>query len=132
MDNSLLILQYIITRLKASDELAQLMDVSKMWATIAPEGTILPYIVLTRDAIDVQYTKDRLGFDNKVTFNVTVYGETYDQAIYIANAVRHSLEQVTYHDEDIWIHPIELINATEGITENYNYVQQLTFKCAIE
>lgn len=130
MDNSILILKYIRSILTENDELMKLIDEDNIFSLIAHADAKLPYIVMSRNSIQTQYTKDR-AFDNTVQFTVNVVAHSYIESIEIANAVRHALENFHWKNAEIWIHPISVLNITES-TDGDQFVQSLLFYTMIE
>ena len=138
-DNSLLISKYVQKILEESEEVVTMLDGNKkkIFALKENENISFPYIVHSRSNLTVTYTKDiefirNVGWSNTVQFTVRCVSDDYIQAIDLANAVRHSLETYRMKNEDIYIHPILLINAIEYITDYDAYVQELQFQCTVE
>ena len=138
-DNALLISKYVQKILEESEEVVTMLDGNKkkIFALKENENISFPYIVHSRSNLTVTYTKDiefirNVGWSNTVQFTVRCVSDDYIQAIDLANAVRHSLETYRMKNEDIYIHPILLINAIEYITDYDAYVQELQFQCTVE
>lgn len=138
-DNSLLISKYVQKILEESEEVVTMLDGNKkkIFVLNFPENITFPYIVHSRSNLTTTYTKDiefirNVGWSNTVQFTVRCVSDDYTQAIDLANAVRHSLETYRMKNEDIYIHPILLINAIEYITDYDAYVQELQFQCTVE
>ena len=136
-DNSLLISKYIQKALEDSQEVKAILgnDQHKIFPLLQPDTLAFPFIVHSRNNLTVRYTKDAglgYGWDNEITYTVSCVSNEYVQCLELANAVRHSLE--TYHlkDENILIHPIELINVTEYTVENDAFVEELQFRMLVE
>lgn len=129
MDKSLLVLSYIRYMIQQSTDVeTYLTDLNKIYSSVAPEGTTYPYVILSLDNIQVQYTKDRM-FDNTVTFTVTVYHNKYADCMYLSNAIRAALENHKWDNqqEKFYIDYINMQSATTGLTEDFNFVTQMTF-----
>lgn len=130
MDNSILILKYIRAILLENEEVMALVDADNIFCLLAHADTKLPYIVMSRNSIQTQYTKDR-AFDNTVQFTINVVAESYIDSIELANAVRHAIENYRWKTEDIWIHPISVSNISES-TDGNTYVQTMVFYTMVE
>ena len=138
-DNALLISKYVQKILEESEEVLTMLDGNKkkIFALKQNENISFPFIVHSRSNLTVTYTKDiefihNVGWSNTVQFTVCCVSDDYIQAIDLANAVRHSLETYRMKNEDIYIHPILLINAIEYMTDYDAYVQELQFQCTVE
>ena len=138
-DNALLISKYVQKILEESEEVVTMLDGNKkkIFALKQNENISFPFIVHSRSNLTVTYTKDiefihNVGWSNTVQFTVWCVSNDYIQAIDLANAVRHSLETYRMKNEDIYIHPILLINAIEYMTDYDAYVQELQFQCTVE
>ena len=138
-DNALLISKYVQKILEESEEVVTMLDGNKkkIFALKQNENISFPFIVHSRSNLTVTYTKDiefinNVGWSNTVQFTVCCVSDDYIQAIDLANAVRHSLETYRMKTEDIYIHPILLINAIEYMTDYDAYVQELQFQCTVE
>ena len=138
-DNSLCLGKYVQKILEESEEVVTMLDGNKkkIFALKQNENISFPFIVHSRSNLTTTYTKDiefigNVGWTNTVQFTVCCVSDDYIQAIDLANAVRHSLETYRMKNEDIYIHPILLINAIEYMTEYDAYVQELQFQCTVE
>lgn len=136
-DQSLLIPKYIQQILEENNEVKAILGENeyKIFPLQQPAELSFPYIVHSRNAVTVRYTKDIIvgwGWDNEVQYTVKCVSDDYVQGIELANAVRHALEANRYKDENITIHPIELLTATEYLVDDNVFVQELVFKCFVE
>ena len=138
-DNALLISKYLQKILEESEEVVTMLDGNKkkIFALKQNENISFPFIVHSRSNLTVTYTKDiefirNVGWSNTVQFTVCCVSDDYIQAIDLAIAVRHSLETYRMKTEDIYIHPILLINAIEYMKDYDAYVQELQFQCTVE
>jgi len=134
MDKSLLCLSYIKHMIEINTDVQPLLpNIDNIYCSIAPEGTVYPYVILTLDNLTVQYTKDR-AFDNTISFTVTVYHNKYKDCMLLSNAIRAALEnhQWKNKDEGFFIHWINMVSATTGVTPDYNYVTQMSFSTMME
>ena len=107
----------------------------RIFPLLQPDTLAFPFIVHSRTGISVTYTKDLplgWGWYNVVNYTVSCVSDDYVQCIELANAVRHALEGYQWKDEDIYIHPIELLTVSEYTTENDAFVEELQFQCMVE
>lgn len=109
---------------------------NKIFPLLQPANLSFPFIVHARTGITVNYTKDieygNVGWYNIVNYTVSCVSDDYVQCIELANAVRHSVETYRWRDEDIYIHPIQLLTVAEYTTDNDAFVQELQFQCMVE
>ena len=138
MDNSLLISKYFQSILEESQEVRDIIgnDEHKIFPLLQPANLSFPFIVHARTGITVNYTKDieygHCGWYNIVNYTVSCVSDDYAQCVELANAVRHALETYRWKDEDIYIHPIQLLTVSEYTTDNDAFVQELQFQCMVE
>ena len=138
-DNSLCINKYVQKILEESEEVVSILggNKKKIFALKQNENITFPFIVHSRSNLTTTYTKDieyirNVGWSNTVQFTVCCVSDDYIQSIDLANAVRHSLETYRLKNDEIYIHPILLINAIEYMTDYDAYVQELQFQCIVE
>ena len=109
---------------------------NKIFPLLQPANLSFPFIVHARTGITVNYTKDieygHCGWYNIVNYTISCVSDDYVQCIELANAVRHAVETYRWHDEDIYIHPIQLLTVAEYTTDNDAFVQELQFQCMVE
>ena len=138
MDNSLLISKYFQSILEESQEIKDIVgnDEHKIFPLLQPANLSFPFIVHARTGITVNYTKDigysHCGWYNTVNYTVSCVSDDYVQCVELANAVRHALETYRWKDEDIYIHPIQLLTVAEYTTDNDAFVEELQFQCMVE
>ena len=138
MDNSLLISRYFQSILEENQEIKDIIgnDEHKIFPLLQPANLSFPFIVHARTGITVNYTKDieygHCGWYNIVNYTVSCVSDDYVQCVELANAVRHALETYRWKDEDIYIHPIQLLTVAEYTTDNDAFVQELQFQCMVE
>ena len=138
MDNSLLISKYFQSILEENQEVRDIIgnDEHKIFTLLQTDNLSFPFIVHSRTGITVNYTKDieygHCGWYNIVNYTVSCVSDDYIQCVELANAVRHALETYRWKDEDIYIHPIQLLTVSEYTTDNDAYVQELQFQCMVE
>ena len=138
MDNSLLLSKYFQSILEENQEVRDIVgnDEHKIFPLLQPANLSFPFIVHARTGITVNYTKDieygHCGWYNIVNYTVSCVSDDYVQCVELANAVRHALETYRWKDEDIYIHPIQLLTVSEYTTDNDAFVQELQFQCMVE
>ena len=138
MDNSLLISKYFQSILEENQEVRDIVgnDEHKIFPLLQPANLSFPFSVHARTGITVNYTKDieygHCGWYNIVNYTVSCVSDDYVQCVELANAVRHALETYRWKDEDIYIHPIQLLTVSEYTTDNDAFVQELQFQCMVE
>lgn len=138
MDNSLLISKYFQSILEENQEVRDIIgnDEHKIFPLLQPANLSFPFIVHARTGITVNYTKDieygHCGWYNIVNYTVSCVSDDYVQCVELANAVRHAIETYRWKDEDIYIHPIQLLTVSEYTTDNDAFVQELQFQCMVE
>lgn len=137
-ENSLLISRYFQSILEENQEIKDIIgnDEHKIFPLLQPANLSFPFIVHARTGITVNYTKDieygHCGWYNIVNYTVSCVSDDYVQCVELANAVRHALETYRWKDEDIYIHPIQLLTVAEYTTDNDAFVQELQFQCMVE
>lgn len=137
-DNSLLISKYIQQILEESDEVKAIVgnDEHKIFPLLQPDNLNFPFIVHARTGLSVQYTKDieigHVGWCNTINYTITCVSNDYIQCIELANAVRHAVETYRWRTNDIYIHPIQLLTATEYTLDNDAFVEELQFQMTVE
>lgn len=138
MDNSLLISKYIQAILEENTEIQTILDSDehKIFPLLQPDSLTFPFIVHSRTGISVTYTSDieygNVGWYNTVSYTISCVSNDFIQCVELANAVRHAVETYRWKDEDIFIHPIQLLSAVEYTTDNDVFVQELQFQCIVE
>lgn len=137
-DNSLLISKYIQQILEESDEVKAIIgnDEHKIFPLLQPDNLNFPFIVHARTGLSVQYTKDieigHVGWCNIINYTITCVSNDYIQCIELANVVRHAVETYRWRTNDIYIHPIQLLTATEYTLDNDAFVEELQFQMTVE
>ena len=136
MDNSLKVNTYVREILCNDNEIAGLLtdattNTIKIFPVFAKASTKFPYVILTRESMSPEYTKDGC-YENEVYIVILVVHNSYDAGADIANKIRNKLDLCRYHADNIYIDRIELSGCGEGITiDNDGYVQELRFKVNI-
>ena len=136
-DNTLLISKYIQKTLENNEEVKAILgnDQHKIFPLLQPDTLSFPFIVHSRQSLNVTYTKDLvycMGWTNTIQYVVTCVSNEYIQCLELANAVRHSLEGFYLKNDDIHINPIMLQNVSEYTVDNDAYVEELTFTIQAE
>lgn len=134
MDNTLFINKYLIYALLQNEEIATLITDKRINPLGQPEGTPYPHITYRRESLVPEYTKylpNVGGWTNKISVSFSIWAETYDEAIYIANIVRDVLENFSFQNDDIKISPLELTYTSEAYA-NDAFQQLLTFSTTAE
>lgn len=137
MDQSLVISKYIQQILEESEEIKSIIgsDSHKIFPLLQPDQLTFPFIVHSRTGLSVTYTKDLglgFGWTNTVQYTISCVSDNYVQCIELANAVRHSLEGYRWKTDEMTMHPIELLSASEYTTEYDAFVEELTFNIKID
>ena len=138
MDNSLLISRYFQSILEENQEVREIIgnDEHKIFPLLQPDNLTFPFIVHSRTGISVEYTKDieyaPVGWYNIVNYTISCVSDDYVQCVELANAVRHAVETYRWKDENIYIHPIQLLTVSEYTTDNDAYVEEMQFQCMVE
>lgn len=128
-DKSLAICKYIKQILQENDDVTALVPASNISTLSVAEGTEFPYIVIQRNSISVQYTKD-IAANNTVYFTVNIVSNNIDDALDIAVEVRAALETFYWHSQEngFRMDPIKLESAYESF-DGTEYTEQLDFSC---
>lgn len=133
MDNSLLANTYVKRILMHDEEIVNALTDDTTGTRIYPgdahAGSKFPFVVIHRNTVEPQYTKDGC-FENNVSTTVFIIDNAYDEGLAIANNIRNRLDLCRYSDEDIYISRIELTGAAEYVVDN-TFVQELTFNLEI-
>lgn len=138
MDNSLLISRYFQSILEENQEVREIIgnDEHKIFPLLQPDNLTFPFIVHSRTGISVEYTKDiecaPVGWYNIINYTISCVSDDYVQCIELANAVRHAVETYRWKDENIYIHPIQLLTVSEYTTDNDAFVEEMQFQCMVE
>ncbi len=138
MDNSLLISKYFQAILEENQEVREILgnDEHKIFPLLQPDNLTFPFIVHSRTGITVEYTKDieyaHVGWYNIVNYTISCVSDDYVQCVELANAVRHAVETYRWKDENIYIHPIQLLTVSEYTTDNDAFVEEMQFQCMVE
>lgn len=131
MDNSMMTGNYLLEVLNDQEELISVLGEGKIFPLVAKEDTTFPFVIYTRDNLNVQYTKV-VGHDNIVNITYRVYSDNYDEAITIANIIRNILERKNINIPNIIkINDIRITNMYEQFTEN-GFCEAITFQTYVE
>ena len=133
MDNSLLVNTPIRKILCQDDDIKNMLTDNfgqiKIFPVIAKAGATYPYVVVNRDSVTPEYTKDGC-YMNVVNVSIFVVDPTYDKCVGLANKIRNKLDLCRYTDDDIYIDRIELLSATEYVSEEA-YGEELIFEVSM-
>lgn len=132
MDNSIMTGNYLLEVLNDPENgLVEILGENKIFPLVAKEDTLYPFVIYTRDSLNVQYTKI-VGHDNMVNITYRVYSDNYDETVAIANKIRNILERKTINiDGIIKINDLRIV----GMQELYNddgFCQILSFQTYVE
>ena len=134
MDNSIKIGKYFRIIAESSDELMKIVPKEKIFALAAHENTTYPFIVYSRSAINTTYTKDlngSFGHVDRVQVTVDCHGNTYEESVEVANALRNAIEGLGYKNKDLFIERFELISANETTDGVGDWQQILVFQTIV-
>jgi len=130
MKKTILITKYIIDILKNNVNVSTKVTSNNILPLDAIEGTTFPFVIVKRNGISTQYTKDGAWKDS-VQFSVIVAAEKYITSVDIAQAIREALEykhfSFTENSETTEIYNILFQGITEDIINN-TYIQMLNFE----
>ena len=131
-DNSLLIASYIQNILESNEEVMSLLndDDKKIFTFNRSDELEFPFICHYRNNITTTYTKD-LHWYNTVNYTVKCISNDYEQVLELVNAARHALETYRWKDNDIFIHPIQLVSVSE-YPDDDAIVEELQFSMIVE
>jgi len=130
MDNSILAGIYIRKIMIENEELMNLIPANKIFPLLANPDTTFPFILYQRTNLIADYCKDGTC-DNKATFTIIIVSNKHSESVYIANAVRHALENYRYIDDDISIDPIHLDSIYEETLDDA-YIQRMVFSFYVQ
>lgn len=128
MNQSLKITSYIIEILKQNTELIDFVG-DKIFPIDAKLGTDFPFIVINRNSIQPQYSKDGNSCDI-ITVAIAIADPIYAKAVDIATLVRESLEFKKFRIDDVVIKDIRITYCSESI-QNDCVVQEIQFEIKI-
>lgn len=135
MDKTLLIWKYLLPLLENNDEFKRLVDTKYVYPIMVTDTEAkFPCVVYKRDSLVPQYTKYNPGYygwTNTISISITVYSDNYNEGLYIINLIRDILENYHEENEEIKIHPLEIVNSTEYYSEGV-FSQTLTFSVTAE
>ena len=137
MKNTLLINQYVRKFLLEDTNISGKIG-DRVYPLDALQGTILPFIVITRQSTTFNDSKDGY-YQEDVPVEVTIVANTYNESVELANYTRYALEHKSYNSIDIseeGYDPInivdsKLISCYESLYNNA-YIQQLTFNFEVQ
>lgn len=139
MKQSILINKLIIAILKNNTNIKAVVNANNILPVDAIEGTTFPFIIVKRNGIECEYTKDGCIKDT-VQFQVIVASPKYADSVDIAQYVRQALEYRSFTfpagqsdsivTETTKIHNIFFTGISEDILNN-TYIQLLQFEAVM-
>ncbi len=93
----------------------------KIFAYVVEENTLYPFVIMKKQNVIANYTKDGNVSDN-VTVDITVVHDKYSQTVEIVERIREILENTKYNS----IVNCKLVSNIEEYAENA-YISNLTF-----
>lgn len=130
MDNSLKAGYYLVEAIKNDENLVALLGENKIWPLAAIDATAYPFVIYSRDQINVQYTKC-CNHDNQVIITFRVYSNDYLQGLNIANTIRDLLEHKKLISDEIQINEIKITSVSEIYGEDA-FCQSISFQMFVE
>lgn len=98
----------------------------QVFPVVAEHGAKSPFIVYSRQSLTADYNKDGL-IEESVTAGIDIVSTKYAESVEIAGKVRDILD--SYRDSDIF--STQIGTASETYSDNYGFVQQLTYNFEI-
>lgn len=100
----------------------------RIYPIVAPNDTIFPFIVYTRSTVyPARDTKD--GWcDDKVSFQITVASDKYDESAVLADKVRDLFENCKITNSELSISNIRMVSVSEMFQDD-TYIQNINFDC---
>lgn len=124
--NSILLGAAVYEHLTQDTEIQQYVNDRIYPITVTKEDTPFPFIVYSKTGIDTTYSKDDLASED-VEIQIIVCSHKYIESIYIAQAVRNSLELKSGTIQGNVVKRIELISVEEDFYADA-FFQKLIFK----
>ena len=122
---------YLLDVLNDQEELIEVLGENKIFPLVAKEDTTFPFVIYTRDNIQITYTK-MANHDNLVTITYKVYSDNYDESVTIANLIRNILERKQIEvPNEIKINDIRIVSMYEQYNEN-GFCESITFQTYVE
>lgn len=125
MNSALTVNKHIYGILSSDERLCKMVDRKNMFPIVAEENAKFPLIVFSRDAVQVEYTKDGVA-DDLCQFTVNCYAKNYTQTVDALQRVRELLELRC----DGYFRRVTITAMDEEWNDNV-YHQSLTFTCII-
>lgn len=131
MIHSIKIGKLIYARLSQDSTLAGLIGQNKVFPIVAENETEFPFVVYTRTGVSPSNaTKD--GFpEDKVTFQVSVCSNSYNESLDVADKVRELLEIKTIASDELAMIETYMTGITEAYDSN-TYIQQMQFTTRVQ
>lgn len=128
MSNAILIGEIIYNTITSDSVLAVSLG-TRVFPLVAPDGTTFPFVVYTRANV-YPNTQTKDGWvDDRVSFQITIASEKYNESATLANRVRDLFENCKISNSSLEIYDIKLTSITELFQDN-TYIQTLYFDCS--
>lgn len=108
-----------------------LKDIAPCFPLIAEQGTQYPFIVYRRNSFSYQDTKDYYNIAERVSMDVTIAANTYEESIELALRVKERMEKTRGEFNGVSFTDCETVNSSEDWIDDA-YVQTLTFSILID
>lgn len=113
--------------LKTGLILTQLLADIQVFALVAEPDTPYPFVLFRRAAVDPATTKDQFDYRERVTVEIRVASDKYDQSLAVAADVAGKLNNFSGTVADVDVGEIRCRCGGEDFTSNA-YVQKLTLQ----
>ena len=97
----------------SNDDPVTALVADRIFAVTAPENTVVPLIVFSRDSVDPIYTKSGHEADRSLVI-ILIFSKIYDESIAILKAVRKALELVKGEFNGVSISTSRVTGIDEG------------------
>lgn len=97
----------------SNDDPVTALVVDRIFAVTAPEDTVVPLIVFSRESVDPIYTKSGHEGDRSSVI-ILIFSKIYDESIEILKAVRKALEFVKGEFNGVSIYGARVTGIDEG------------------
>jgi hypothetical protein len=116
--------KYIYSKLVNVSTVKKLIN-NRIYPLAAEFGTLRPYVVYSRLASTVNYTKDGLVYET-ATISIDCVADDYTVSVDIACAIRDVFDNLRYY-------PVifQLSNTSESWSDDIGYVQSLVYEVGI-
>lgn len=135
METGIVVGKYFKKICEGNQDLMNICPTSKIFALIAHENTTYPFIVYSRSQLTAEYNKDlngQLGHIDTVTLTVDCHGNTYTQAVDLADKLRIAVEGKGYRTPELFMDRLKLISCSETTDGNGDFMQTLIFQTTVQ